>query len=479
MQGPDSLIPVEHTEDKETYIGDTGKIMIIGSGWREHAIAWKLAQAEKVTDVFIAPGNVGMRGKKIQLLPDANNIASWIEVAEKNDIGLVVVWPEQPLVAGVVDAFRKANIRIIGPTQSAAQVEGSKNFSKEVMNSAGVPTALYETFVVNKETPTEVAYAQACKYVEGKFNNAKYMQASGNKLVVKFDGLAAGKGVTVATNKQEALEALEGIFVKDLYKNASPRVVIEDFLPGEEASYMVLVGADGKTYSVLPNSQDHKRLWNGDMGPNTGGMWAYSPAPIITPEVDEKIQNTILQPFLAKLVEEWTPFTGFLYIGLMIDNGKPSVVECNARLWDPETEVMMMRMDGDTLHQALLDSTKPGKTIAEVQSSAQHAITVVLASPGYPESPQKWHVIDGLTDQDGNMKNFGKDVQVFFAGVAENEAGELVTNGGRVLMVTAVGDTLQEARDRVYDIIWKGNGIYFKDMQVREDIGYRALWGRD
>jgi phosphoribosylamine--glycine ligase len=431
-------------------------ILVIGSGGREHALAWKLAQSPKASKVFVAPGNGGTaRDPHLVNVPltDVNALADF---AHDNKVMLTVVGPEAPLAAGVVDVFRARGLRIFGPTQKAAQLESSKAFAKDFMKRHGVPTAFYETF-------TDAASAHA------------YVDTHGAPIVIKADGLAAGKGVVVAMSLQEAHEAIDWMLLDNklgVQHNAGadgqavPRVVIEEFLQGEEASFIVL--ADGKNVAVLATSQDHKRLLDGDNGPNTGGMGAYSPAPVVTPNVYAKAMHEIIQPTLAGMAKDGIPFTGFLYAGLMIDaNGAPKTLEFNCRMGDPETQPIMMRLKSD-LVDLFLHGTDGTLDQVELQWDRRVALGVVMAAGGYPLDPKKGDAINGLPAE-------ADDAMVFHAGTVLDEQGVVRTSGGRVLCVTALGDSVKLAQQRAYEYM---NGIHFDGMQARRDIGWRAIKAR-
>jgi phosphoribosylamine--glycine ligase len=423
------------------------KVLVIGGGGREHAIAWKLRQSPKVTQVYVAPGNGGTA-----LSADLQNIAitdvrALREWAQKEKIALTVVGPEAPLAAGVVDEFRAHGLRIFGPTKAAAQLESSKAFSKAFMRRHGIPTADYDTF-------TDPAAAHA------------FVDRLGAPIVIKADGLAAGKGVVVAMNLQEAHDAVDFMLVDNKYgavhNEGGARVVIEEFLEGEEASFIVL--CDGKNVAALATSQDHKRLQDGDQGPNTGGMGAYSPAPVVTADVHARAMREIILPTIRGMEKDGIPFTGFLYAGLMIDaQGQPKTLEFNCRMGDPETQPILMRLKSDLCE--LLGAAVDGKLDqVELQWDRRTALGVVMAAHGYPEAPRKGDAITGLPqDQD--------DAMVFHAGT-ELKEGVPHTSGGRVLCVTALGDSVRQAQQRAYDV---ARGIHFDGAQMRRDIGYRAI----
>ncbi len=410
------------------------KLLVIGGGGREHALAWKLSQSPRVQKVYVAPGNGGTAAE-----PDAQNvpleaIPELVAFAKKESIYLTVVGPEAPLADGVVDAFREAGLRIFGPTRAAAQLESSKDFAKRFMVRHGIPTARHATF-------EDAAAAKA------------YVEKEGAPIVVKADGLAAGKGVVVAQSVAEAHEAIDRL---------GGKLVIEECLQGEEASFIVL--ADGAHALALATSQDHKRLRDGDAGPNTGGMGAYSPAPVVTPKVHARVMREIIQPAIAGMAKDGTPYTGFLYAGLMIDAaGSPKTLEFNCRLGDPEAQPILLRLKSDLL--ALLDTALEGRLgDAEAEWDRRAALGVVLAAHGYPEQPRKGDRIAGIPAP-------AADCRVFQAGT--RAAGkDLVTSGGRVLCVTALGDNLRAARSRAYEAVER---IRFDGMQYRKDIGHRAL----
>jgi len=426
------------------------KLLVIGSGGREHALAWKLAQSPKVQRVYVAPGNGGIaQTNGLENLPitDPAELRDW---ALREKIMLTVVGPEQPLAAGVVDDFRAHGLRIFGPTRAAARLESSKAFSKAFMQRHNIPTARYQTF-------TDAAAARA------------YVLQQGAPIVIKADGLAAGKGVVVAQTVAEAHaaidEMLEGYRLGVAHNEGGACVVIEECLQGEEASFIVL--ADGRNVLTLATSQDHKRLRDGDQGPNTGGMGAYSPAPVVTPDVHARVMREIIMPTVRGMAEEGAPFSGFLYAGLMIDaQGHPKALEFNTRMGDPETQPILMRLQSDLL-DALWAATE-GKldTVADLQWDRRTALGVVLAADGYPLAPRKGDLITGLDSA------AGADVMVFHAGTARGEAGQIYTNGGRVLCVTALADSVRQARARAYAAV---EGIQFAGMQYRTDIGARAI----
>ena len=425
------------------------KVLVIGNGGREHALAWKLLRGERVSQVFVAPGNGGTaRDERLQNVAiSATDPKALADFAADQKIALTVVGPEAALAVGVVDEFRARGLRIFGPTKAAAQLESSKAFAKDFMKRHGIPTAAYETF-------SDPAAAHA--YVDGR----------GAPIVIKADGLAAGKGVVVAMTLAEAHEAISWILEDNklgvTHNAGGARVVIEDFLAGEEASFIVV--CDGKHVVSLASSQDHKRLLDGDEGPNTGGMGAYSPAPVVTPNVHAKVMHEIIQPTIAGMAKDGHPFTGFLYAGLMIDDhGQPRTVEFNTRMGDPETQPIMMRMKSD-LFELLMHATDGTLDQVELQWDRRVALGVVLAAEGYPLNPRKGDVITGLPDDEA-------EAMVFHAGTTEQD-GKLLTSGGRVLCVTALGESARTAAQSAYDL---ASGIQFAGRQYRSDIGHRAI----
>jgi phosphoribosylamine--glycine ligase len=426
------------------------KVLVIGSGGREHAIAWKLLQSTKVQTVYVAPGNGGTGSDpRLHNLPltDFNELA---EFAEREKIALTVVGPEGPLAGGIVDFFRARGLRIFGPTKAAAQLESSKAFAKAFMKRHQIPTAAYETF-------TDVPQAHA------------YVDQQGAPIVIKADGLAAGKGVVVATTLAQAHEAIDWMLGSDasgasldVKHNDVPRVVIEQFLEGEEASFIVM--CDGKNVVSLATSQDHKRLLDGDEGPNTGGMGAYSPAPVVTPNVHAKAMQEIILPTIEGMAKDGIPFTGFLYAGLMIDaQGQPRTVEFNCRLGDPETQPILMRLKSD-LFDLFAHATDGTLDEVELHWDRRVALGVVVAAGGYPMTPRKGDAIQGISAE-------AADGIVFHAGT-ELRDGKLVTSGGRVLCVTVLADSVKQAQLRAYELL---QPIRFDGMQYRKDIGHRAL----
>lgn len=421
------------------------KILVIGGGGREHALAWKLAQSPKVDTVFVAPGNAGTAQEA-----KVRNIAlskhdELMDFCRKENIAFTVVGPEAPLAAGIVDDFRAAGLAVFGPTRAAAQLESSKDFAKAFMLRHNIPTAAHQTF-------TDAA--AACDYVRRK----------GAPIVIKADGLAAGKGVVVAQSVDEAVRAVNDMLLGGSMGGAGARVVIEDFLQGEEASFIVM--CDGENVLPMASSQDHKRLLDGDKGPNTGGMGAYSPAPVVTPEVHRRVMDEIILPAVRGMRAEGMPFTGFLYAGLMIDaNGAPHTIEFNCRFGDPETQPVLSRLDSDFAE--LLQSALAGKLDgAHARWNDQTAVGVVLAAAGYPQQPRKGDPIDGL---DEAAAAGGK---VFHAGTRQNGQGQTVSDGGRVLCVVGLGDDVAAAQAQAYRAAEK---IRFTGMQYRRDIAGKAL----
>jgi phosphoribosylamine--glycine ligase len=422
------------------------KILVIGSGGREHAIAWRLAQSPKVSRVYVAPGNAGTAREDGLFNVDLAAIPDLVKFAKDEAIHATVVGPEGPLAAGVVDAFKAEGLRIFGPVQAAARLESSKDFAKRFMQRHGIPTAQSRTF-------TDAHQARA------------YVEDHGVPIVIKADGLAAGKGVVVATQMKEALLAVDMMLSGNKLGDAGHRVVIEDFMEGEEASFIVMV--DGKNILPLASSQDHKRIFDGDQGPNTGGMGAYSPAPVVTPDVHNRVMREIIAPAVKGMAAEDMPYIGFLYAGLMIDShGAPRVVEFNCRLGDPETQPILLRLKTDLLE--LVDHAIDG-TLDRIEAEwdRRAALGVVMAAAGYPDTPRKGDAIRGLPKND-------EDFHVFHSGTAEKN-GNIVTNGGRVLCVTALGDKVKIAAERAYHVV---DEIRFEGMQFRHDIGHRAFGRR-
>jgi phosphoribosylamine--glycine ligase len=423
------------------------KVLVIGGGGREHALAWKLAQSPRVQRVYVAPGNGGTAADHRLANIPITDPQALADFAASEQVGLTVVGPEAPLAAGVVDVFRARGLRIFGPTQAAAQLESSKAFAKDFMQRHGIPTALYATF-------SDAAEAHA------------HVDKVGAPIVVKADGLAAGKGVVVAMTLKEAHDAIDFMLLDNKlgvqHNDGGARVVIEEFLQGEEASFIVLV--DGRHVLPLASSQDHKRLGDGDVGPNTGGMGAYSPAPVVTPNVHARAMHEIIQPTVQGMARDGIPFTGFLYAGLMIDaNGQPKTLEFNTRMGDPETQPILMRLKTD-LVEVLLKATEGALDTVELQWDRRFALGVVMAAAGYPEAPRKGDAITGLPAE-------AEDAVVFHAGTS-NDDGTLRVTGGRVLCVTALGDSARLAQQRAYDAL---QGIHFAGAQYRRDIGHRAI----
>ncbi|SCZ52051.1 phosphoribosylamine--glycine ligase [Thiohalomonas denitrificans] len=421
------------------------KVLVIGGGGREHALAWKVAQSPRVERVYVAPGNAGTARE-----PKLENVAIAAEdipallafAADKAD--LTIVGPEAPLVQGIVDKFRDAGLRCFGPTGAAARLEGSKAFSKDFLARHGIPSAAYRTF-----TDCDSAL--------------DYLHERETPIVVKADGLAAGKGVIVAQSLEEAEAAVRDMLSGNAFGEAGHRVVIEEFLEGEEASFIVMV--DGQHVLPMATSQDHKRVGEGDTGPNTGGMGAYSPAPVVTEAVDRRIMAEVILPTVKGMADEGHPYTGFLYAGLMITpDGTPRVIEYNCRFGDPETQPIMLRMQSDLVAhcEAALDGRLDGE---QARWDTRASLGVVMVAGGYPGNYRKGDIIEGLEDADA------EDVKVFHAGTAEKD-GTVVTSGGRVLCVTALGETVSAARERAYRA---AGGIRWDGVYLRHDIGYRAI----
>lgn len=421
-------------------------VLVIGSGGREHALAWKAAQSSNVSKVFVAPGNAGtaLEEKLENVAIDVNDIEGLIEFAKANAIELTIVGPEAPLVIGVVDKFQAQGLAIFGPSEAAAQLEGSKSFTKDFLARHKIPSADYQTF-------TEIDPAIA------------YVKEKGAPIVVKADGLAAGKGVIVAMTEAEATDAIQDMLAGNAFGDAGSRVVIEEFLDGEEASFIVMV--DGTNILPMATSQDHKRAFNNDEGPNTGGMGAYSPAPVVTPEIHNRIMAEVIEPTVQGMADEGHPYTGFLYAGLMImADGTPKVIEYNCRFGDPETQPIMMRLQSDLVHLCLL-ATKGELNNASISFDSRAAVGVVLAAGGYPGSYGKGDVISGI-------ESTGSDVsKVFHAGTALKD-GHVVTAGGRVLCATALGENVTQAQKLAYDQLAL---ISWDKVQYRTDIGFRAI----
>lgn len=419
------------------------RVLIIGSGGREHALAWRMAQSSSVDTVMVAPGNAGTAAEdNIQnVVLDIADFKSVIDFCRIQTIKLVVVGPEQPLVDGMVDALSDAGIACFGPKAAAAQLEGSKAFTKQFMQQHGIPTADYAAFSDLSEAQE---YLSGCAYPQ----------------VIKADGLAAGKGVVIVSDEQQARQVAADMLSDNKFGDAGHRIVIEEFLQGEEASYMVI--SDGRTFIPLVSSQDHKARDDGDQGPNTGGMGAYSPAPVVTPEIEQKIIDAVIKPTLKGMAET-EPFVGFLYAGLMIKDGDIKVLEFNVRLGDPETQPIMMRLNSD-LDTLCLAAIEGNLSQHQIKWDSRPALGVVMAAGGYPETYQKGAVIEGLP-------LMTEDVKVFHAGTAIHD-NQLVTAGGRVLCVCALGANLAQSRDKAYAAV---NTISWQDVYYRRDIGHRAL----
>lgn len=419
------------------------KILVVGSGGREHALAWKLAQSERIQMVYVAPGNGGT-ARDIRLLNvEITEPAQLADFAEAENIALTVVGPEAPLAAGIVNLFRARGLKVFGPTKEAAQLESSKDFAKSFMERHGIPTAKYQTF-------SDPAQAHA------------YIDANGAPIVIKADGLAAGKGVVVAMSLQEAHAAVDNMLLDNRLGNAGARVVIEEFLAGEEASFIVM--CDGKNVLPLATSQDHKRLKDNDEGPNTGGMGAYSPAPIVTPAMHARVMREIINPTINGMGKDGIPFTGFLYAGLMIDAaGNPKTLEFNCRMGDPETQPIMARLKSDlvTVMEHAVNATLDA---VELEWDRRTAVGVVMAAGGYPDDPKKGDVIEGIPADTPECVTFHAGTKLV--------DGQLQTNGGRVLCVVGLGDSVKMAQKQAYETVDK---IHFNGAQFRRDIGWRGL----
>ena len=420
------------------------KLLVVGSGGREHALAWKLAQSPRVQMVYVAPGNGGTAQDERLKNVDITALDELADFAEREGVAFTLVGPEAPLAAGIVNLFRARGLKVFGPTREAAQLESSKDFAKAFMKRHGIPTAEYETF-------SDVAAAHA------------YIDAKGAPIVVKADGLAAGKGVVVAMTLEEAHEAVDMMLSGNKLGDAGARVVIEEFLDGEEASFIVMV--DGKHALALASSQDHKRLLDEDRGPNTGGMGAYSPAPIVTPQMHARVMREIIMPTVRGMEKDGIRFTGFLYAGLMIDKeGNPRTLEFNCRMGDPETQPIMARLKSDfskVVEQAIAGTLDT----VELDWDRRTALGVVLAAHGYPDAPRKGDRINGIPAET-------EQAVTFHAGTTLADGDKLVTSGGRVLCVVGLADSVREAQQHAYDTI---NQINFEGMQYRRDIGFRAL----
>lgn len=423
------------------------KVLVVGNGGREHALAWRAAQSPLADIVYVAPGNPGTKTEnKIENVDiNVTDINALVEFAKKASIDLTIVGPEAPLVAGLVDAFKDAKLRVFGPSQAGAQLEGSKSFTKDFLKRHNIPTAAYEVF-------TKVDEAIA------------YIEKQGAPIVIKADGLAAGKGVVVAMTKEEAIDAVKSMLEDNAFGDAGARVVIEEFMQGEEASFIVM--SDSINAVPMATSQDHKRVGDGDTGPNTGGMGAYSPAPIVTHDVYQKVMERIIKPTIKGMADDGIPYFGFLYAGLMIDdNGDPRVVEFNCRFGDPETQPIMLRMTSDLVDLCYKGCEAGGLEGKTCSYNPNPAVGIVLAAEGYPQDPRKGDEINGL---DAQLPDYGK---VFQAGTKEVD-GKVVTNGGRVLCVTAMGGDIAEATARAYALT---KNINFNGMFYRKDIAHRAL----
>ncbi len=421
-------------------------VLVIGSGGREHALAWRLAQSPRIGRIYVAPGNAGTAREDGLFNLPLTAIPDLVDFARKESIALTVVGPEAPLSAGIVDEFRAAGLKIFGPTQAAAQLEASKDFAKSFMIRHGIATAAYATY-------SDAAAAH------------EYVEKQGAPIVIKADGLAAGKGVVVAMTLDEAHAAIDMMLVDNKMGSAGARVVIEEFLEGEEASFIVMV--DGKNVLTLASSQDHKRLLDADQGPNTGGMGAYSPAPVLTPAIHARVMREVIQPVVQGMEKEGMPYTGFLYAGLMIKpDGNTKVLEFNCRMGDPETQPIMMRLKSD-LFSIVEHAVNGSLDRVDAQWDRRVALGVVMAAAGYPDEPRKGDEITGLPRS-------GEDFHVFHAGTTLAD-GKVVTNGGRVLCVTALGDTVRVAQRRAYEV---AQPIVFSGSQMRRDIGFRAINAR-
>ena len=422
------------------------KILVVGSGGREHAIAWKASQSNRVEKVFVAPGNAGTgQEKKVENIGiGATDIDALVKFAGQEDIGLTIIGPEAPLVEGITDAFNNAGLNCFGPTRGASQLEGSKVFTKDFLARYDIPTAEYDVF-------TEPEKAKA------------YILSRDIPMVVKADGLAAGKGVIIAQTRDEAIEAAEGMLSGKDFGEAGRRVVIEEYLKGEEASFIVMV--DGEHILPLATSQDHKAVNNGDTGPNTGGMGAYSPAPVVTQEIYDRVMKEVIEPTVTGMAEEGYPYTGFLYAGLMIQaDGTPKVLEYNCRFGDPETQPILIRLRSDLTEMCMAALERRLDRI-KVEWDTRAALGVVMAAGGYPRSYGKGDPISGLPNEEK------EGLKVFHAGTSLKD-NQVVTNGGRVLCVTALGDTVGIAQEKAYDLAKR---ISWKNVYYRTDIGYRAV----
>jgi phosphoribosylamine--glycine ligase len=420
------------------------KILVVGKGGREHAIAWKVKQSPLVKEVYIAPGNAGTEEVGVNVPISATDIEGLVNFAKEKAIDLTIVGPEDPLAKGIVDAFEREGLKIFGPSKEAARLEASKVFAKNFMAKYGVPTARYGSF----DNPEK---AKA------------FVKTLGEKVVVKADGLAAGKGAFVCQSQEEALKVIDDLMVKGVLGEAGKKVVVEEFLEGEEASYMVMV--DGTDYIPLPTSQDHKRLLEGDKGPNTGGMGAYSPTPVIDPEMEKRIQREVIERTLQGLAQEGIHYRGFLYAGLMLTKEGPKVLEFNVRLGDPEAQPILTRVESDFVAH-IMDILEGNIKGVNLKVSPKWSLGVVIASEGYPQKPKTGKVIHGLEE----VKKL-PDVVVFHAGT-KREGDKILTAGGRVLTVVGMGNTLKEAKEKAYEGVSK---IHFEGMYYRRDIGDKAF----
>jgi phosphoribosylamine---glycine ligase len=420
------------------------KVLVVGGGGREHALVWKIAKSPKVSKVYCAPGNAGISEQATLVPTKANDLKGLLEFASREEIDLTVVGPEEPLTKGIVDLFESKGLPIFGASQRAAEIEGSKAFAKEMMKKYHIPTASSETFEDREEA-------------------VRYIRKQGVPIVVKADGLAAGKGVIVCKTVEEAIRSVDGMMVEKVFGEAGKRVVVEEYLVGEEASYIAFT--DGKVILPLASSQDHKAIFDGDQGPNTGGMGAYSPAPVVTDQVNEWILEKILRPAIQGMGEEGRPYKGVLYAGVMIADGHPKVLEFNARFGDPETQPALMRMKGDIV--PILEACINGNlSRCRVEWDGRPSVCVVMASKGYPGDYERGRVIGGLREV-ARME----DVSVFHAGTAFKD-GQIVTNGGRVLGVTGLGEDISKAIERTYEAVRK---ISWDGVHYRTDIGQKAL----
>jgi len=419
------------------------KILVVGSGGREHALAWKLAQSDRVQMVYVAPGNGGTARDARLVNIDITDPAALADFVVAEHVSLTLVGPEQPLAAGIVNLFRARGLKVFGPTKEAAQLESSKDFAKAFMHRHGIPTSQYQTF-------TDVAQAHA------------YIDAQGAPIVIKADGLAAGKGVVVAMTLEEAHQAADDMLSGNRFGDAGARIVIEEFLAGEEASFIVM--CDGRNIVALATSQDHKRLKDHDQGPNTGGMGAYSPAPVVTPAVHARVMREIINPTIQSMAKDGIPYSGFLYAGLMIDAaGNPKVIEFNCRMGDPETQPIMTRLKSDFV--TVLEHACNGTLDkVELEWDRRTAVGVVMAAAGYPDTPVKGDIIDGIPPETPESVTFHAGTQLV--------GGTLQTSGGRVLCVVGLGDSVKMAQKQAYETVEK---IHFNGAQYRRDIGWRGV----